>query len=276
MAFKYLQLNFIQLNRRFVGFRNTPLLWEDTLESLIMYKTDDPSSTDCPKIDSKPRIRLGKLVEKFILHDLDQNTSIEILRSNIQIFQDQITIGELDALIKQLEEYIHLEIVYKFYLYDPSISTELNRWIGPNRNDSLIQKLHKLKEKQLPLLYRPETANILNELHIKVADVTQRLYFKAQLFVPIDSLETSFPFINNNCVKGFYIRKKNLSFFENHRFYIPAKLDWLIEPHLGVAWISKPNFEVSASKFLNDGKSPLCWIQSPEGNLKKFFIVWWD
>jgi hypothetical protein len=47
-----------------------------------------------------------------------------------------------------------MELAYKFYLFDPSISSEpINNWIGPNRNDSLQEKLEKLKTKQFPLLY---------------------------------------------------------------------------------------------------------------------------
>jgi hypothetical protein len=34
-----------------------------------------------------------------------------------------------------------MELAYKFYLFDPSISSEpINNWIGPNRN-SLQEKL---------------------------------------------------------------------------------------------------------------------------------------
>jgi hypothetical protein len=34
-----------------------------------------------------------------------------------------------------------MELAYKFYLFDPSISSEpINNWIG-NRNDSLQEKL---------------------------------------------------------------------------------------------------------------------------------------
>jgi len=57
---------------------------------------------------------------------------------------------------------IHLEIIYKFYLYDPSIGlTQLDHWIGPNRRDSLVKKLTKLKQKQLPLLYHPLITQLL-------------------------------------------------------------------------------------------------------------------
>ena len=62
----------------------------------------------------------------------------------VKIIVDKITIGEIDCLIEYLNKYIHLEIVYKFYLYDEHINTgELDHWIGPNRKDSLVFKLNK-------------------------------------------------------------------------------------------------------------------------------------
>ena len=265
-----------QINRRFDGFRNTPFLWEELLEGIRIYTSDELSIIDYPKIDSTSHIRLGKLIEQFVLYELEQDESIQVLKSNVQVFRDQITIGELDCLIKQSAVNIHLEIVYKFYLYDPSISTELNRWVGPNRNDSLILKLNKLKEKQLPLLYHPATAKLLNKLNTKSADFKQRVCFKAQLFVPFNSLESSFQYVNKKCVKGFYIRQSDLTLFTNHTYYIPSKLDWLIEPHLDVEWISTQTFQSTISELLASHKSPLCWAKSTEGKIQKFFVVWWE
>ena len=147
----------LPINRRFDGFRNTPLLWKGLMKGLTMYTTEELPIINYPEINPTSHIRLGKLIEHFVLFELEQDESIQLLKSNVQIFRDQITIGELDCLMKQLAVNIHLEIVYKFYLYDPSISTELNRWVGPNKNDSLVLKLEKLKEKQLPMpmfLYR--------------------------------------------------------------------------------------------------------------------------
>jgi len=240
-----------------------------------MYKAGELSIIDYPKIDEKAHIRLGKLIEQFVLFELDQDDSVQLLKSNVQVFRDQITIGELDCLIKQLVVHIHLEIVYKFYLYDPSISTELNRWVGPNRNDSLVLKLNKLKGKQLPLLYHPETAKLLNELNITSAEFKQRLCFKAQLFVPFNALESSFQFVNNDCIKGFYIRYSDFTLFTNHTYYVPSKLDWLVEPHSEVEWISTQSFQRAISELLGSHKSPLCWMNSPEGKMQKFFVVWW-
>jgi hypothetical protein len=269
-------IEILQVNRRFDGFRTTPFLWDEVLEGLVMYKTDEFSIIDYPKIHSTSHIRLGKLIEQFVLFELEQDESVQLLKSNVQVFRGQITIGELDCLIKQVEENIHLEIVYKYYLYDPSISTELNRWVGPNRNDSLVLKLKKLKEKQLPLLYKPETEKILNELNIKSSEFKQRVCFKAQLFVPFNSLESSFKFVNKDCVKGFYIRFTDLTLFTNHSYYVPTKLDWLVEPHSDVTWMSAQAFRSTISELLSSHKSPLCWMKSLDGKIIKFFVVWWE
>ena len=265
-----------EMNRRFEGFRNTPFLWSELLEGLRMFLAEARSNIENPIIDTAVHIRLGKLIEKFVLFDLGQDENIEVLKSNVQIFQDQITVGELDVLIQQLEIYIHLEIVYKFYLYDPSISVELNRWIGPNRNDSLVQKLQKLKEKQLPLLYHSATEELLSGLNVGSQEFKQEMYFKAQLFIPYNMLVDSFPLVNNDCIQGFYIRNKELSLFSNHHYHIPSKLDWLVEPHEVVEWVSASTFNSSVSAFLDARKSPLCWMKSPEGKFQKFFVVWWD
>lgn len=264
------------MKRRFEGFRKTPFLWKELLEGLTMYVPGDLSIAKYPEVDPVPHIRLGKLTEQFVLFELERDESVQLLRSNVQVFRDQITIGELDCLIRQSEVYIHLEMVYKFYLYDPSIPTELERWVGPNRNDSLVLKLDKLKEKQLPLLYHPETKKILNGLDLLPSEFVQRLYFRAQLFVPFNALKSSFMFVNSDCIKGFYVREKDLGLFTNNEFYVPAKLDWLVEPHQEVAWVSLQTFRKGISEFLASRRSPLCWMKSAEGSIQKFFIVWWE
>ena len=111
------------------------------------------------------RIRLGQLAEQFVFNQLDTCESIELLAENIQIQKDKQTLGELDALLKVDNQPIHLEIVYKFYVYDDTLgNTELKRWIGPNRKDSLVEKLTKLQDKQLPLLYSQDCKKTLTYL----------------------------------------------------------------------------------------------------------------
>ncbi len=101
---------------------------------------------------------------------------------------------------------IHLEIIYKFYLYDSSVGeSEIEHWIGPNRRDSLLQKLNKLKDKQLPLLYSKECLTYLETLKLTASEIDQQLYFKAQLFVPLKEYGNKFSLINNECIAVFIL-----------------------------------------------------------------------
>lgn len=264
------------MNKRFDGFLNTPFLWTCSLTELSAYQTYGSNKIKLPKIETSPGIRLGKLVEEFVLHELNADDAVEVLVSNLPVFRDRITIGELDSLIRKGDKYIHLEIVYKFYLYDPTYKMELDKWIGPNRKDSFVFKLAKLRDKQLPLLRLPETGELLKNYQLDVSQFEQLVYFKAQLFVPYGRTEEKYELINNDCIKGFYIRMHELIKFENYTFHIPAKLDWLIDPHVAVDWLTFSEFKNSTSKLLEDHKSPLCWMMSPEGRFQKFFLVWWE
>jgi hypothetical protein len=269
-------MNTLLTNKRFDGFLATPFLWEGSLEGLEMFDHVDRKVVGYPAVDTEAHIRLGKLVEQFVSFELEQDKTIQIIKSNVQVFHDQVTVGEIDLLVNHLEACVHLEIVYKFYLYDPSLPDELHRWVGPNRKDSLIYKLAKLREKQLPLLYHPVTADILNELNLTSNKFVQRLYFKAQLFMPLDHKNVRHNMINHKCIKGFYIRFKDLAHYTHYSFYIPPKLDWLVEPHPEVVWLLFEDFEKAVVKILNDRTSPLCWMKSPAGNMEKMFVVWWE
>jgi hypothetical protein len=101
-------------------------------------------------------IRLGHLAERIVSELIKSSSNYKVLYENIQVIEDKNTIGEIDFIIEEIltKRVIHIELAYKFYLFDPSISSEpINNWIGPNRNDSLKEKLDKLKNKQFPLLY---------------------------------------------------------------------------------------------------------------------------
>ena len=66
---------------------------------------------------------------------------------NYQIQNKKTTVGELDFILQKNHSPIHLEVIYKFYLYDDTFgNSEIEHWIGPNRNDNLVKKLTKLKE----------------------------------------------------------------------------------------------------------------------------------
>ena len=263
------------LTLQYLGFLNTPNLWLDTSDFGLQQFELIPTVSDVTDL-GEHKLRLGKLVERFVSLQLQQDKSISILADNLQIQDNRITIGEIDCLIQQNKQPIHLEIVYKYYLYDETTgSSEIDHWIGPNRKDSFTQKLAKLKEKQLPLLYHNCTKTVLEKLNIQIEEIQQRVCFKAQLFVPLQKQNHTFKSINSSCIKGFYIKQNEVQQFADCQFYIPKKLDWLIDIPTHQLWQTYDAFLEELTPQLNQNTAPLCWIKKANGNTEKCFVVWW-
>ena len=261
---------------QYEGFLNTPLLWElKSFEELNQFEIPPTDITSFDEL-TPVKIRLGKLVERFVSYELRSHKSISIINENLQVVENKITIGEIDCLLKHVNQLIHLEVSYKFYLYDENLGKlELDKWIGPNKRDSLVKKIEKLKSKQLPILFHKETIRILERININVAEIIQLVYFKAQLFVPYLRKPSLLSEINNDCIKGFYIKKRQLNLFNDHTFYIPSKTNWIIDAHNNVDWIEINDFLSELTELLNNEKSPLCWFKDSKGKIEKVFVVWW-
>lgn len=267
-----MEFNIKDIQQQYEGFLETKLLWNGRFHGLSQLELSTISTSIFEgKLTKNPR--LGKRVESFVSCYLQQYENINIFDENIQIQNNQITTGEIDCILYQDNTPIHLEIIFKYYLYDNSIGfTELEHWIGPNRNDSLQQKIEKLNNKQLPLLYKKETQKFID---IDVHTITQKVFFKAQLFVPYSNQNVNFEQLNRDCICGFYIYKHEVSQFTNAKFHIPTKINWLLEPHKNVDWLSFDLFIKQSEQLLQSKKSPLCWIKQPNGEIFKFFLVWW-
>jgi hypothetical protein len=266
-------MNFAQ--QRFQGYQQTPLLWKDELLGLQQFQMPRLVSFALNH-DVDYKLRLGNYVERLVSHELLQDNSIDILKENVQIIANKTTLGELDCLLLKNQQAIHLEIAYKFYLYDPTVGDSfLEHWIGPNRRDSLLLKLHKIKEKQFPLLYSEECQLLLEELQLNAKDILQQTFFKAQLYLPFQTEIPSQDF-NSGCFYGYYIRRQQLNLFADAKFYIPRKLDWLITPHTQVDWMNVEAARDRISEFHQKNSAPLCWIKQPNGEIHKVFVVWWN
>jgi len=265
------------IQNQFQGYKKTPLLWKDnTVFGLQQFEIPKKNTTVFNE-QLHDKLRLGKRVERFVSHELKQHNEIAILLENYQVQEGKRTIGELDCIIKQDDVPIHLEIIYKFYLYDNRVgTTEIEHWIGPNRNDTLLKKLTKLKKKQLPLLYSEYTKPILEGLHLITQNIKQRVYFKAQLFIPYNMALPKFTLLNKNCLVGFYIRHKEIEQFSNCKFFIPTKLNWLADIEIHVNWLDFELFSERITTMVAEKKAPLCWIKFPNGTVDKFFVVWWE
>lgn len=259
------------------GFQKTPLLWNANeilnLQQFSPIKTIDFFEEN----DDFKNLRLGKWVEQFIIYQLKKDSHIEILEENFQIKEGKITIGELDLLFLKDKEPCHLEIIYKFYLYDSTMASNdtLDYWIGPNRNDTLRYKLKKLKEKQLPLLYKCQTEPLILKHGIDLKTIKQRVCFKAQLFLPYNSQDITISPLNASCVSGCYISFDKINELKNFDFYIPSKLEWLSVPKLEVPWQSFKEAKQELKEFKESKRSPLCWLKGKDGSFQKCFITWW-
>jgi len=263
------------LQALYQAFCKTHLLWKRAdINNLKQFEIPiDYSSFFLRKLQKQ--LRLGQLAEQFVFNQLETCESTELLAENIQIQKNKRTLGELDTLLLADTLPMHLEIVYKFYVYDDTLGdTEIERWIGPNRKDSLTEKLTKLQEKQLPLLYSQDCKLTLNALELDHINFEQQVLFKAQLFVPYQK-SVNFENVNEDCVYGFYITIAQLQLFKNYQFYIPSKLDWFLVPHENVDWLAYSNFRRESQAFLDNKQSPLFWMKSDTGELVKGFLVWW-
>lgn len=262
------------LQKRYEGFLQTKTLWKTSLFGLHQFNLNTISQRITIDIDENQR--LGKYVEELVFYQIEQTKDVKILEKNIQIQSDKLTIGEIDCLLSLPNETIHLEIVYKFYLYDETVgNTEIENCIGPNRKDSLIEKLTKLKEKQLPLLYSDECKPYLSDLYLDAKNINQKVYFKAQLFLPYSNQQIKLSILNEDCVVGYYINQIELMQFKDCKFYVPIKKDWLVLPHTKVNWINFSEFLLISNNFLERKFSPLVWIKKPNGEIGKLFLVWW-
>ncbi len=162
-------------------------------------------------------------------------------------------------------------------MYDPSIENELNRWIGPNRKDSLVRKINHLKNHQLPLLFREESLASLKELKLSPKKIEQKVCFKANLFVPKKLQHSSFSYINQNCIVGFWLHLNEFSAEEyaGFQFYSPKKKDWSIEPTNHHEWKNYTEINKEINYLFQHKKAALLWMKKDEHTFERFFVVWW-
>ncbi|WP_108803710.1 DUF1853 family protein [Aquimarina sp. Aq107] len=273
----------MSFEHQYAGFLNSKLLWKNaSLFELLQFDLVNSNSNLSKEysINIAPNEVLGKRIEHFFEHYIHSTSDYKLILKGLQIFKNKITIGELDFIVEDLRKknILHIELVYKFYLYNPKKSTtSLERWIGPNQKDSLLEKITKLKEKQLPLLYRPETALKLRELNIDPNKVLQKVCFYGNLFVPLSYKNKKLPDLNNSCIQGFWIHEKDFTSdkYGSRQYFIPEKKDWVTQPKHNRVWYSYMAILEELRIQLIKKKSPLLWIKSNEDSFTKCFIVWW-
>lgn len=267
------------LLHQFSGFLKTPQIWEMT--GPFPYRPFEVKNIDLQKMPADlsfpPTMVLGKRMERFFNFYIYHFSEEKIIAHNEQIIHNKKTLGELDFLLKNEKtgQVSHVELVYKYYLYDPDITLEAERWTGPNHRDNLSLKLDRLQRKQFPLLYREETQPLLQKLGVTPEEVEQKICFKANFFVPWDhpSGETNVP---DKMLQGRWLRRNEFipDHFHSARFFSPKKPDWPILPQHNTRWLSFDDLQEQIAPLLEKEQSPLIWMKT--GNeYQRFFLVWW-
>ncbi|ANW96455.1 hypothetical protein AXE80_09255 [Wenyingzhuangia fucanilytica] len=266
-----------KLKHRYEGLRLQPNLWiSDTFFYYPQIEVPFLENIDFSTIDTSKHQRLGKLVEVFYQKNLEILKDYQSIENNIQIQIDKHqTLGELDFVCNTPNGIHHIELTYKFYLYKTDIPYEIERWVGPNLKDSLVKKLQKLKEKQFPMLHHPIAKELFKNKGLEVDKIKQSVHFKAQLYIPLSLMNHTFPHINNDCIKGYYISYKEIDFlFPMALYHVPIKQDWLIAPKHNNNWQSFTELKPIILEQIAVQHSPLVWMKRGE-IYERFFITFW-
>ncbi|MCC3305784.1 DUF1853 family protein [Sneathiella sp. HT1-7] len=128
-----------------------------------------------------PRLNLGRYFEQLVIFWLDNLPSVRLIGSNIPIFREKRTLGEIDLIFLYEGTARHWELSIKFYLNTGSPSDEAD-FVGPMLKDTLKRKLDRLYGHQLSLPDQTETIAMFKSLGI--GDVTSCPWVKGCLFYP--------------------------------------------------------------------------------------------
>lgn len=272
----------MDLKAQFQGFFQTnDLFTEKLLASYPVFEFPQIQMNaevikDLENIPQKGTSILGKRMEAFFKIAIKHSERYELVDHSIQVIQDKQTLGELDFLVydRYRQKNLHVELVYKLYLYDDSFEKEIDRWIGPKRKDSLHRKLKRLQQKQFPLLANPATIPYLEKYGLISEGIEQQICFKAQLFDQMYSED--YPLINQNCLRGRWISKDQFTSadYGKFQFYSPEKIEWSASPENNESWVSYAEIKNEIEDLFELGQVPLIWMSNGD-SFRSFFIVNW-
>ncbi|TVZ51624.1 DUF1853 family protein [Dokdonia sp. Hel_I_53] len=267
--------------KHITGFIQTAPLWKNEQFSLEQFEFPIVSLDDFNPKPIASHLRLGHQIEYICKQLLEHSERYKVIAHNIQVKKEKITIGELDFIITDSFREsipIHIELTYKFYIIDPTISEPIHRLMGPNRNDMFFSKIEKTRDKQLPLAHTTEGEKALSRLSINHEVLEQKVCFLGQLFMPYGTESPPIRPLNPACIVGFWMRFEEFksSKFQSYEFYLTQKHEWLHEPHLNVPWKSHFRILMDITIKLLKLRAPLIWVKKENGILEKGFVVWWS
>lgn len=249
----------------------------DNIYSFYLDNQSIPQLDNFEAIVLKKDMVLGKRIELFFKAFIDQSKRYSIIASEIQIISNKLTLGEFDFLLTDRvnKQQLHVELACKFYLHlDGKNTDNINLWIGPNKRDSLINKIQKLKTKQFPLLHALESQEVLAHLTVEPNAIVQELCFKAFLFVPFRNLDHDY----KPTFDGAWLSLGQfLSYFKRKQahYFIPEKQDWIMKPRHCSTWTTFETIKKKLEIEVNNKKSPMLWVKTENALYHRIFVVWW-
>ncbi|MDH5393926.1 MAG: DUF1853 family protein [Gammaproteobacteria bacterium] len=139
-------------------------------------------------LSTMPEFKLGLYFEKLIHYWLSINPQFDIMRNNLIVSSEKITLGEFDFIIKdhQTGRTVHLEVAVKFFL--EIINDKKSCWVGPNTRDRLDLKVDKLLNQQIELSNSSLVKSQLKQQNINIDD--HWVILKGRLFKNSNKLES--------------------------------------------------------------------------------------
>jgi hypothetical protein len=275
---------------RFEAFYKTASLWTGKLLGLQQFQLANFNFAHLLQQDTLtlPAIPqgtlLGKRAEYFFKFCVEQSSNYELLLSNVQIFNGKITLGELDYIAKETATgaILHIELVYKFYIYQPHVISnektpilqELHKYRGPNDRDHLVSKIQHLKNHQLPLLHASQTVKLLKSHDINAHLVKQQVCYLAHVFIPHLWWNHKFEYINKKSIAGYYYDILAFAKAEtNNIYFLPEKYAWKMAPQQLPNSYTFQEIVKLTIESLNRGFAPLIWMQLEDKTFERFFVI---
>ncbi|WP_372946623.1 DUF1853 family protein [Muriicola sp.] len=261
------------------GFLQTPPLWTRSQFGIEQFQVPEIDLSAIKPEAFASGMRLGHKMERVFLSLLRGQKTYKLIGQNILVTQEKITLGEIDFLLRHVQEdrAVHVELTYKFYLVDTDMSEPMYQLVGPNRKDMFFTKLDKLKEGQFSLPHSEEGTKALETLGLHPANLDQKVCFKAQLFIPYKAERVRIRPLNTRCIVGTWMRMGDFesTAFRQHKYYFPTKELWVVNPFDTESWIPYYDALLEINFRVLKHQSTLVWMKKTDGTFEKFFVVWW-
>ena len=166
--------------------------------------------------------KLGWYAEKLMEYFFSNFDDFRLIANNIQLFENKITKGEIDFLVRDrlTSEVIQIELATKFYI------SHKGQFIGPNAKDNLEKKYNRLVHHQLLKETPEDILRITGNQKISAA----KFLVKGIIFYPYDSFiveDFKYPtYLNRNHQKGWHLCFSEFLLYDFSTLHYIPKSEW--------------------------------------------------